>query len=994
MRTKILLLITCLISFSTYQLNAQSKQISGKVIDAKSNQPIGGITINIVGTNFSTSTNKDGQFLFNNFVENAELLISGVGYESIKIKYAPNFVARLYQSSESLSEVVVVGYGSSKKKDLTGSVTAISSKDFVKGVFATPEQLISGKIAGVQISTNSGQPGSGSTIRIRGGSSLSASNDPLIVIDGLILSNDKIAGQSNPLSLINPEDIETFTVLKDASATAIYGSRGSNGVILITSKKGKLGELKFNLNTQASLQTIANKVKVLTGDEIRNIVQNNQPALLPLLGTSNTDWQDQIYQNALSLQNNLSVSGSLAKIIPFRLSISNLNQDGILKTDNLNRNTINLNLSPILLDNHLKLDVNVIYSLSKSRFADQGAIGAAANFDPTQSIYSKSPRFGGYWEWLDPNSTNGLKALSPKNPLGLLNQKQDNSDVNRLIANASIDYKFHFLPDLRAVVNVGIDKATSTGTIVINDSAASSYKNYKVNDSLIVGGQNNQYKQERNNTYLNAYLNYSKEVKSIRTIFDLTAGYEFQNYLLTIYNFPDISYNNTIKTTPNFLTDKPENSIESFMGRLSINVLNKYVLTGTIRQDASTKFNVNNRKAIFPSFAFAWKINEEGFLKNSNNISNLKLRIGYGITGQQDGINNFDYLSFYSLTTSTAYYQFGNQFVQGNRPGGYYFNRKWEQTTTKNIALDFGFINNRISGTIEVYNRTTTDLLNDIGQPALTNFTNRIVANVGSMENEGVEFTLNLNPINTKDWNWDIAFNAAYNKNTITKLTLSNDPNYVGLRYEGISGGVGNNILIQSVNYNRGSFFVFKQIYDATGNPIDGLYSDLNRDGIINEKDLYQYKGIDPKWIFGFSSNLSYKKWSAGIVMRANLDNYVYNNVSSSTGTLRNLINPIGYINNGSNTYLQTGFSGSGSNYYFSDYYVENASFLRIDNINVSYNIGKIIQNKVNLSINANVQNVLVITKYKGLDPEINKGVDNNFYPRPRTFVLGLNFKF
>ncbi|MCX8481765.1 MAG: SusC/RagA family protein, partial [Sediminibacterium sp.] len=475
---------------------------------------------------------------------------------------------------------------------------------------------------------------------------------------------------------------------------------------------------------------------------------------------------------------------------------------------------------------------------------------------------------------------------------------------------------------------------------------------------------------------------------------DLTAGYEFQNYLLTINNFNDLTYNNTIKTTPNFLVDKPESSIESFMGRLSINISNKYVLTGTIRQDASTKFNVNNRKAIFPSFALAWKINEESFLKNSNQISNLKLRIGYGVTGQQDGINNFDYLSFYSLATSTAAYQFGQQFIQGNRPGGYYYNRKWEQTTTKNVALDFGFLDNRISGTIEAYNRTTTDLLNDIGQPALTNFTNRIVANVGSMANEGIEFTLNLNPIRTKDWNWDLSFNAAYNKNTITKLTVFTDPNYLGLRYEGISGGVGNNILIQSVNYNRGSFFVFKQIYDATGNPIDGLFADLNRDGIINEKDLYQYKGIDPKWIFGFSSNLSYKKWAAGFVMRANLDNYVYNNVSSSTGTLRNLINPIGYINNGSNTYLQTGFSGSGSNYYFSDYYVENASFLRIDNINVSYNVGKIIQNKVNLTILANVQNVLVITKYKGLDPEINKGVDNNFYPRPRTFVLGLNFKF
>jgi iron complex outermembrane receptor protein len=682
------------------------------------------------------------------------------------------------------------------------------------------------------------------------------------------------------------------------------------------------------------------------------------------------------------------------KNMPYRLSLGNLNQRGVLKTDELKRNTIGLNLNPTLLNNHLTINVNYKLSLSNSNFADQGAIGAATSFDPTQAVKSNSSRFGGYWEWLDPTSSTGLKSLSPKNPLGLLMQRQNSSNVSRQIASALFDYKVHFLPDLHVVLNTGFDIAEGKGTNITNDSAASSYNRFKDAGSKFHGGVNTQYLQKRSNSYLNAYLNYAKDIKAIGSRLELVAGYEYQDYKTTNYNYSDLTYDKTVVSSPNFATNVPEYKLISYLGRANLNILNKYVLTASIRQDGSSKFNPDNRYALFPSAAFAWKLSEENFLKKSKVVSDLKLRASYGVTGQQDGIGYYDYISYYNLGSNSAQYQFGNTYYPIYRPNGYYFNRKWEQTATANIALDFGLFDNRVSGTIEAYNRTTTDLLNEINQSAGTNFSNKIVANVGSMENKGVEFTLNFQPVRNKTTTWDVSLNATYNKNQITKLTISDDPTYPGARYGGISGGTGNTILIQSVGYKRGSYFVYKQVYSAEGKPIDGLFADLNRDGIINEKDLYQYKGNDPQLFFGASSSVSYKKWNAGFVLRANVGNYMYNNVASSSGTLRNILNPIGYINNGSRDYLTSGFSGNGSNYYLSDYYVQNASFLRMDNINFGYNVGKVFHNKANLKISANVQNAFIITKYKGLDPEVNGGIDNNFYPRPRTLVLGLNLNF
>jgi iron complex outermembrane receptor protein len=990
---QIIVLMAGLFFYNT--ASAQQKKVEGRVLDNVSGTPLAGASVAVKGTEIGVLTNATGQFSLS-VPENAnQLTISFSGYANQDVNIGSGKLEiRLSVASSSLADVVVIGYGSARKKDLTGSVATLSSKDFVKGALTTPEQLIQGKVAGVQITSNSGAPGAGSTIRIRGGSSLNASNDPLIVLDGMPLDNGGIAGQANPLALINPNDIESFTILKDASAAAIYGSRASNGVIMITTRKGAKGRPLINFNSQLSVGVIAKKADVLTGDEIRSFVNTNGNASLKaLLGSENTDWQNEVYQNAISSDNNISVRGSI-KNLPYRVSLGYLNQNGVLKTGNLTRYTAGVNLNPTFFKNHLKVDFNVKSSLSKNVFANEGAIGSAVNFDPTQPVYSAKQDFGGYWEWLDPASATGLKALAPKNPLGILMQREDKSDVMRHVANVVLDYKFHFLPALRAVVNAGVDMAEGQGTIVVPEQAASTFKRFKDPNNVFHGGVNNEYRQTRQNSYLNAYLNYGADLEAIKTKIDLTAGYEFQDYLTTSYNFSDRTFDNTIVNSPNFEFDKPQYRLASTLARANFNVMDKYLVTASIRQDGSSKFNEDNRFGLFPSAALAWKISEESFLKNSKTISDLKLRFGYGVTGQQDGIGFYDFISYYNLSSVTAQYQFGNSFYQMFRPGGYYFNRKWEQTATTNLALDFGLFDGRVSGTVELYKRETKDLLNEINQPAGTNFSNRIVANVGSMENKGVEFTLNLQPIKNSKLTWDVSFNATYNENRITRLTISDDPNYAGARFGGISGGTGNTIMIHSVGYNRGAFFVYKQVYDKAGKPIDNLFADRNRDGIVNEKDLYQFKGIDPRMFFGFSTNVSTGKWNAGLVARANVGNYMYNNVASSTGTVRNILNPIGYINNGSRDVLVSGFSGNGSNYYLSDYYIQNASFLRVDNINVGYNVGSVLKNKANLRVSANVQNALVITKYTGIDPEINGGIDNNFYPRPRTFVLGLNLDF
>jgi TonB-dependent starch-binding outer membrane protein SusC len=962
---------------------AQSRTISGKVTDSKDGSPVPNASVLVKGTNQGTTTDAGGNFRIAVDNNSAILVISSVGFGQLEVSVGTQTVLSisLTNTQAALNEVVVVGYGTTRKRDLTGAVATVSSKDFVKGALQTPEQLIAGKVAGVQITPNSGAPGSGSRIRIRGGASLNASNDPLIVIDGVPVDNGGIAGATNPLNLINPNDIETFTILKDPSAAAIYGSRASNGVILITTKKGKKGKIKFNFNAQGFVQTASGKVDVLTADEIRTIVnEKGTTAQIALLGKTTTDWQDEIYRNAFAQDFNLSATGSAGNL-PFRISGGYLNQDGILKTGNFQRLTGALNLNPSFLKNKLKVDLNVKLSGTTNQFANEGAIGNAVTFDPTKPITSGSSRYGGYWEWLE---NDGLPMqLSNRNPVGLLNMRENTSNVLRSIGNIAFDYQIPFVKGLRANLNLGYDYSRGSGINKVSDSAASDYRRK---------GVNNPYYQQRTNKLMDFYFNYAQTYKSINSRVDFTAGTGYQDFEFYGFNHPDRRYNgDTIPgSKQEFISQAPGYTMISYYGRLVYTLANKYTVTLNARTDGTSKFNKDNRWGFFPSAAFAWQINEEEFLQNSKVVSNLKLRAGYGVTGQQDGIPFYGYIPVYSLSNNQATYQFGNTYYNLLRPGAYDADLRWETTTNINAAIDFGFIQNRISGTLEGFIRKTKDLLSTVPIPAGSNFTNRLFTNVGNIESKGLEVTLNVVPVKNRNVEWDFGVNFTYVVPKITKLLVNEDPNFTGVEVGGISGGTGNTIQRHVVGERPNSFYVYKQIYDANNKPIEGLYEDLNRDGIINEKDLYIYQSPEAKYFLGITSSVSVGKFNAGFVMRGSIGNYMYDNNNSNRGVLRQIINPLGFLANGTKDYLNTRFF---NNQYFSDYYMKNASFLRMDNINLGYDAGEIARN-VRLRITANVQNAFIIAKYKGLDPEISGGIDNSIYPRPRTYVLGLNLDF
>lgn len=971
---------------SSHAVLAQ-RTITGRITDANGSG-IPGVTVTVKGTNTATQTNTDGSYRISAPNNNGTLVFSSVGFATQEQSFSNSSSVDLVlaASNASLNEVVVIGYGTRQKKDLTGSVTQVSSKDFQKGLITSPEQLIAGKVAGVSIISNSGSPGAGSVIRIRGGSSLNASNDPLIVVDGVPLAG-------TGLSFINSNDIESFTVLKDASAAAIYGTRASNGVIIVTTKKGRSGKLRVNFSTNNSLSVIRDYVDVLSGDEVRAIVSaQGTPAQKAMVGTANTDWQKEIYQKAFSTDNTISLTGGV-KALPYRLSLGYLDQDGILKTSNMERYSAAVALNPVLFNDHLKIDINLKGSIQKFRSANQGAIGTAVYFDPTQPVYSGKNRFGGYFEWVDASGV--PNNLAARNPVGMLNDLNSTSDYRTSIGNIQFDYKFHFLPDLRANLNLGYDVGRSLGKTFISDSSGIGYGNPTL-PSYIGGGNKSKSKYTRENSLVEFYLNYVKEFSGIKSRLDLLAGYSYNNFLYTDYYYESY-YANDVKvpnSDPVFPFNSPENTLLSYFSRLNYTFNDKYLLTATLRRDGSSRFAPQNRWGTFPSVALAWKIKDESFLRNNSAISNLKLRLGYGVTGQQEGIGNYDYLSYYSTSSPSASYPFGDTYYQMYRPGGFYASRRWEETATTNLALDYGFANNRITGSVDFYLKKTTNLLNSIPAAAGTNFSAYVLANVGSMENKGVEFSVNVQPVRSTNVTWDVSFNATYNKNTITGLTIvPDDPNYLGFPSTNINGVQGFAFL-NAVGGPKNTFYLYKQVYDrTTGKPIEGLFEDINRDGILNENDKYKGESADPNVFMGFSTNLNYKKFTAGFVMRASFNNHVYNNIFSNNGRLNQVLGAQ-TTGNASASYLDTKFVGNTDQQLLSDYYVENASFLKMDNLNLGYNVGNIMRNKALLGINFSVQNVFTITNYKGQDPEISYGVDNTLYPRPRIFSIGLNLEY
>lgn len=1004
-----------LVLFSASAALAQTV-VTGRVTDSKKNTGIAGVTVTVTGTKTSTQTGADGTFKLTVPANAKTLSFSSIGYTAQDVAIGGAVVnASLVEGTQQLTDVVVVAYGTRKKTDLISAVTQVGAKDFQKGNNNSAEQLLQGKVAGLQITSGGGYAGGGSRIRIRGGASLNASNDPLVVIDGVPVESNGVSGNGNLLNMINPNDIESMSVLKDASATALYGSRASNGVLIITTKKGSRGRVKLTYGSQLNVGKVIKTVKVLSADQVRKIITDDADATgtttwKDLLGTANTDWQKLIYQDATGWDNNLSASGSIGGVLPFRISGGYLTQKGIIKTDKFERWSAALNLSPKLFNDHLSININTKLAQTKNRFADAGAVGAAASFDPTQPVNADN-KYGGYFEWLQTDQANGV--VTPKgtnggssqpNPLSMLYLRNNRSTVNRFIGNVNLDYKFHFLPDLHVIVNLGMDHAFGKGDDIYDSTNVTQVRSRVENGQTVITSKGGfqHYAQVKDNTLIETSLGYAKEFRSFK--FDVLAGHTYQDFTTDNFNYAFYnSYGDLFPGSvyPKFPTDKQQYRLESYLGRLNVTVLDKYLLTASLRRDASSKFAKENRVGYFPAFGAAWRLKEELF-KSSSKINELKVRVTWGITGQQDGIANYDYLARYSASNSSASYQFGYnadgtpRFYEFLRPGPYDPKLKWETTTTTNIGVDFGLFNNRVSGSVEVYKKKTKDLLSRVPAASGANFDILITTNVGNVENKGVEFTLNTTPVKTNKFQWDFGFNVTYNESKVTNLLKYPDPNFKGIEVGGISGATGNNIERHSVGYAPYSFFMYKQVYDqATGKPIEGLYEDLNRDGQINESDRYlsdRYKPA-PDYLFGINTQLNYGKFYLGLAAHGTLGNYMYNNYYANS-VLTALKDAQKFVRNVSTSYLESGFA---TNRYLSDYYIENGSFFRLDNINIGYNVGKILNNnRTNLRVAASVQNVFVITKYKGLDPEVssNEQIDNNIYPRPRVYSLGFNLDF
>ena len=977
------LLLVALFVIGCLQLMAQTRTIKGEVTDAQNGEALIGATVMVEGEKGGTVTDFDGNFSLQVSSSAKKIKVSYIGYIDKVLSISDNMKVKLESDSKALADVVVIGYGTARKSDLTGSVATVKSKDFNKGLVSSPEQLINGKVSGVQIMSNSGSASAGSTIRVRGGASLNASNDPLIVLDGVPLEQGGISGNSsNFLSMINPSDIESMTVLKDASSTAIYGSRASNGVIIITTKKGQQGAVKVNFNTTNSMQTRAQMVDMLSRDEFVNVINqfgtDNQKSLL---GTANTDWNDEVYRTAFGTDNNLSVSGSIDKWLPFRVSVGYYNQSGLVRKDNVERWTGNVVLTPSFFQDHLKLTINAKGTLNNNSFNNGGAVWAAATFNPTIPVYSGNDKYGGYNEALDADGYPVNAGV--RNPRGLVDLYDSKSKVSRFIGSMDVDYKVHFLPELKLHATVGADYAKGDGTVYVPAYAAQSY-----NKDESLGGSDYKYGPQKNeNRLLTLYANYAKYFEDIKSNVDLTAGYDYQYWKSTT----PLYYTKSAAGT-NLSTVKASDYrhvMLSYYGRINYSFDGKYLLTATVRRDASSRFSKDTRWGTFPSVALGWTLTEEPWLKNQKVLSNLKLRASYGVTGQQEGIGNYNYLPVYTYSVTGAEAFINGQYINTYRPEAYVSDLKWETTTSWNFGLDFGFLDGRIGGAIDFYTRKTKDLLASVPTAAGTNFSKTILTNVGNVDSKGIEVSLNATPIQTKDWEWNLSYNFTWQNMKVKNLSLTKGGSQTNVK-------VGPSIdayqfQVLSEGYEPYMFYVYHQLYDSkTGKPIEGAYADLNNDGEINESDLYRYHSPAPKYIMGLSTSLRYKQLTLGMSFRANIDNYVYNGMGMSTGAFETVSYNNSQLNNLNTSFLKTGFK---TRQYLSDYYVENASFLKLDNLSLSYNVGKI--NKwASLTISAMVQNVFTITGYSGTDPEVPNGMDNSFYPRPRTYSVSLGLQF
>lgn len=970
---------------STLSMFAQ-QTVRGVVKDLAVGDNLPGVNVVVKGTTNGTSTDFDGKFQLRNIKTGDVLVFSFVGYlnKEITIDTNLNITVHLTESAQKLDEVIVIGYGTTSVRDATGSVTSLKAKDLNKGTFVSPDQMLIGKIAGVQITTSGGAPGSGSTIRIRGGASLNASNNPLFIIDGVPVDSEGVSGMRNPLNTINPNDIESYTILKDASATAIYGSRASNGVIIITTKKGSAGDQVITYNSNFSVNENIETVDALSASEfVKYVNTNGLPSDIALLGTSSTDWQKEIFRTGYGNNHYLSLKGGGSKL-NYRISTGYTNQSGTLLTSQLTRSTYSVSIGTKFFEDSLKIDFNTKTSFVNNRFANTGAISSAISFDPTKPVHT-SNNYGGYFQWLQPNG-NPVTVGAPKNPVALLEQENNSSRANRILGNVQFDYATPLVEGLKANLNLGYDLSYSEGDIEVNNSATASTL------GLAQLGNVSHYEQDKKNLLMDFYLNYAKDLESINSNIDVMAGYSYQNFLnqgSSISNLQDPSL------SQNFDYFK-ELNLQSFFGRVNYSYDNKYLVTLTYRRDGSSRFSESNRWGDFPAAAIAWKISNEDFMNDASLFSNLKLRASWGVTGQQDVGSYYPAIATYLSSTNTAQYQFGNTFLNTFRAEPFNSTLKWEETTTTNIGLDFGFLEGKMNGSVDGYYRKTTDLLNFIPFPGGSSLSNAGNANVGSMENKGIEFSLNSTVVSTDDLNLDLAVNFTYANTEITKLTTNDGPDYEGVPAGSFNGGVGNTVQRHTVGYSPNSYFVYQQVYDTNGKPLEGVYVDRNNDGIITNSDKYRFEKPTADFTMGLTSTLNYKNWNINMAWRASVGNYVYNNVDSNLGFKHQMLNAAfpSIISNGVQNGVESGFLNGGAERYLSDYYVQDASFVKLDNINIGYNFGNIIGEGTALSMTGSVQNVLIITNYEGLDPEVGGGIDYNIYPRPRIFTLGVNLNF
>lgn len=954
---------------SSTMLLAQTT-VTGKVIDQASGSSLPGVNVIIKGTTTGTSTDFDGQYSLS--VKDGDIIIfKYIGLITQEIKYTGQnpLNVSMQEDASQLNEVVVIGYGTTTRKDATGSVEAVTSKDFTRGNIVTPENLLSGRVAGVNITSDGGAPGSGSTIRIRGGSSINASNDPLIVIDGLPITNNNVGGSRGILSNINPNDIESFSVLKDASATAIYGSRAANGVIIIVTKKGR-DTFSAELSTQYTFGEVENTIDVFSGDEFRDLV-NSQPINgttldTSLLGQANTDWQDEIYRSTVSALHNITLRGQLFKRLPARFSFGVTRQEGTLITSLNERRNLSLALNPTFFDNHLKVNVNANMAFEDNRFADRGQIGAALRYDPTQVVRDGNQKFAGFYQHV----VGGLIQNGTTNPVFNLTQRRNIGDVNRIFGNINLDYKFHFLPELKAVLNLGYDKSEGTST---------TQARFATQDN--VTGESSLSFQERTNQSLDGFLTYTNAVNDFG--FDVTAGYSYQKFT----NDGFFTNNRLDPQTVGDTFADPDVVLIGFFGRTNLSFKDKYRLTLSYRRDGTSRFSDENRWGNFWSTAAAWQISDEDFLKDSETISNLKLRVGYGVTGQQDIPERDIFLRRLRQGNENSIFQFGNQPIVTLLPSALNPDIKWEETTTLEFGLDYGLFNNRVTGTLGVFQKDTDDLLFNAPVGDGSNFTNSIVQNIGSLRIQGLEFGVSADVIAKDNLNWNVNFNATLLDREITELAFGQD-----VTTGGISGGTGNFIQLHREGEAPNSFYVFKQLYDNAGNAIEGAYADLNGDNVINDEDRYIKENPGANLLLGFQSSLNYKNFDFSFNLRASLGGYVYNNVNSSRAQLE-LLQDNSVLGNIPSSVLNTNFQRT-ADVIISDLYVENASFLRMDNITLGYTFKNTSKFVKDIRIWGGVQNVFVITDYSGLDPEVQGGIDNTIYPRSRNFLMGANFKF